>query len=359
MELVIYGAWGIAHAVCEAITHLAPKRKIKCFLVTDAGVNPRTVAGIPVRALQELADSLSEEEKKKIQVLIATQECWMPEIEKSLDQAGLTCHTRMTSERWTELMSCYYLSEKKCMPLQALPIGFHESSLQIYMSKFYQDKPLADSYSLPEYIIPIQVGAALCDERVAEVTDCEGENISEKNPNYSELTALYWMWKNCLSKESTGVEYYGLTHYRRIMELTADDRLRLLDNDVDVVLPYPMPHNQEIGFFCDIYLREGDRRTMERVIEEICPEYKGVYDRIIHQFYLYHHNIIVAKKEVLKEYCDWLFPILERVEELSVPKSVDRKDRYIGYLAEALETVYFMGKKDELNIVHTGFRFMV
>ena len=64
-------------------------------------------------------------------------------------------------------------------------------------------------------------------------------------------------------------------------------------------------------------------------------------------------NMLIARKQVFDELCEWLFPILERVEELSIPKGDERSDRYIGYMAETLETLYFMKHKEVLNIVHT------
>ena len=39
--------------------------------------------------------------------------------------------------------------------------------------------------------------------------DNTGDNISRKNPNYCELTGLYWAWKNL------DADYIGLVHYRR------------------------------------------------------------------------------------------------------------------------------------------------
>jgi len=57
---------------------------------------------------------------------------------------------------------------------------------------------------------PVQVGTALkkdCFEQYLH--DNTGDNISEKNQMYCELTAQYWAWKN------EDADYYGLMHYRR------------------------------------------------------------------------------------------------------------------------------------------------
>ena len=56
--------------------------------------------------------------------------------------------------------------------------------------------------------LPIQVGAAL-HPALGYIPDTTGDNISAKNPNYRELTGLYWAWKNL------DCEYIGLCHYRR------------------------------------------------------------------------------------------------------------------------------------------------
>ena len=59
--------------------------------------------------------------------------------------------------------------------------------------------------------MPIQVGKALHpDLDLGFQCDNTGDNISEKNGTYCELTALYWAWKNLKD-----VDYIGLCHYRR------------------------------------------------------------------------------------------------------------------------------------------------
>ena len=68
------------------------------------------------------------------------------------------------------------------------------------------EMPKSDVY------LPIQVGKALHpDLNLGYQPDNDGENISEKNPYYSELTAVYWAWKNLK------VDYVGLVHYRRYL----------------------------------------------------------------------------------------------------------------------------------------------
>ena len=399
MDLVIFGAQGTALGAYEAIHNLYPIRNIRCFLVTERGNNAEYLSGVPVLELETFANSLSAEEKENLEILIATPENRMPEIETSLESHGFFCHVRLTSSRWSELMHCYCAGERDFMPLRALPVGYHRANMHVFMAKFHKDKQLSVRYGLPEWITPIQVGAVLSPRRVANILDCDGENSSAKNGNYSELTALYWIWKNrllCMAdgigvhpsdraeerpsgglgggssarpgsapSGSTGNAYYGLSHYRRILEFTEDDVLRLVDNGVDVVLPYPMPYEPDIEEHHRRYLKEEDWKAVRRAVWELQPEYSKAFPSVLEQKYLYNYNIILARKGVLAEYCEWLFPILSRVEELSVPRGKDRADRYIGYIAETLETLYFMyhaacqPAENRLNIMHAGCRFLL
>lgn len=53
--------------------------------------------------------------------------------------------------------------------------------------------------------VPIHVGKALHPNlELGFISDNIGDNISMKNPFYSELTAQYWAWKNL------DTEYVGL-----------------------------------------------------------------------------------------------------------------------------------------------------
>lgn len=360
MNLVIYGAQAIALGAYKSIRELTPDRDILCFLVTEMGFNAPVLGDKPVLELKDFASSLSKEEKENIEVLIATPETVMEAIEDSLDEAGLHCYVRLDSRRWAQMQQLAFAKNEKFMPLATCPVGVNNAKISVYKAKFFKDKELSTPFVNPEYMHDLQVGTARTDVRVADLLDNQGDNISHKNGNYSELTGLYWIWKNRLvSADVKDDEYFGVAHYRRMFDLSEDDLLRIQDNGIDVVLPYPMPYEPCIAEHPKRYLKDVDWRALLTALEELQPEYAKSFKDILEGEYMYNYNIIIAHREVLCDYCSWLFPILERTEELSDPKGWERADRYIGYMGEILETLYFMHNKDRLNIVHTGCRFLV
>lgn len=363
MKLVIFGAQGYALGVYEAIKLLFPKREIPFFMVTKMGNNAPMLGGIPVREIAAISDELSAEDKRKYEVIIGTPENVQPEIEEILENHGFSCYSRMTSERWAELMNAYHIRLGRFLPLKALPVGYNNPFVRIYTAKSHKDYALKNIVSIPDYIYPIQVGAANTDVKIATIVDNTGDNISERNVNYSELTGLFWIWKNKLSapvlSDTECGQYYGLSQYRRMLVFSDDDLLRLQDNDVDVVLPYPMPYEPNIHAHHERYLKEVDWSALLNALRELQPEYADYFPQVLERRYLYNYNVILAKKAVLRDYCAWLFPILERTEELSDPKGSERADRYIGYMGETLETLYFMKNADKLNIVHTLCKLFV
>ena len=89
------------------------------------------------------------------------------------------------------------------------------------------------------------------------------------------------------------------------------------------------------------------------------PEYAREFPAILKQPYLYNYNIIIARRNILRDYCEWPFPILERTEDLSKPRGWERADRYIGYLGENLLTLYFMYHTGEWNLKHVGRKMLI
>lgn len=360
MKLTIYGAQGIALGAYEAIKDLYPQRLPACFVVTERWNNAEELGGIPVLTLREYSDSLTDEEKNDTEILIATPGNFMPEIEAALEKEGFHRHIRLTSGRWNQLKSYYHAKDKRFMPLAALPVGYHGANMHVYKVCNVADTPISGSNTFPEWMTPIQTGISRTKKRIANLYDNDGENISEKNGNYSELTALYWVWKNRLNRPSgdEDEEYYGLFHYRRIMDLSDDDVHRLIDNDVDVILPFPMPYEPDIGAFRRRYINDREWQALLSALKTLQPAYYESSRAILKQGWLFNYNILMARKNVLKKYCEWLFPILFLTEQINDPDGTLPPNRFIGYVGEILCTIYFMTNADGLNIVHEGVKFL-
>lgn len=360
MGIVIYGAQGIALGTYKAIKTLYPEKQVLCFLVTDMGNNAPTLGGIPVRELGAFVFGMSQEEKEHIEVWIATPENVMGVIEESLDEAGLYHHVRISSQRWADMMQSAFARTGEHLPLSVYPMGNHKPSLHVYKMIHCGDKALQTKVTDIEYVESLQVGAALTEERISRLTDHIGDNISSRNGNYSELTGLYWMWKNRLVEEQDSFHaYYGLAHYRRHLNLTEDDLFRLVDNDIDVVLPYPMPYEPNIGAHHERYLSDAEWQAVLTALAELQPEYAAAFSDVLELEYFYNYNVIIAKGNVLDDYCKWLFPLLFRIEEINDPDGSKKPNRYMGYVGETLETLYFMYHKEDLRIAHSGCKFLL
>ncbi|MBR1642057.1 MAG: DUF4422 domain-containing protein [Butyrivibrio sp.] len=372
MKIAIYGAQGIALGTYEALTAVSPDADIVCFVVTQYGNNAKMLAGLPVLELDAFAEKYAGEiADGEIKVIIATPEAVMDEIETGLADKGIANVERMTSARYSVLWKKYQGEKRDFLPIfsySELAGNERPETVLIYMARFHKDKPLERAIEKQDYYREIQVGAAGTEECIKSMwsdreilKDNAGDNISGKNCNYSELTALFWVWKHVLSGADRGKDrresYYGLCHYRRQLDILHVEIDELNKRNIDVVLPFPMPYEPDINAHHERYLSDSDWNAVLQALKELQPEYYRGASDVFSQRYLYNYNLILARRDVLADYCGWLFPVLLRVEELSVPKGSERSDRYIGYIAENLETLYFMKNRDKLRIAHTGCLF--
>ena len=343
--IAIYGAQMVAVSVYYAIKELYSDCKVWCFIVKEQSGNPYDIDGIPVITLDRFKEN-------DIKVLIATPENHHPAIIRDLETKGIRDYLCMDSQREAALMERDY-EKKGYRILHACPAGNSQAGLSVFMSKFYQDQPLKESYRAPDWIHAIQAGAALTDIRIAEICDNQGENISEKNVNYSELSALYWVGKHA------DADYLGLFHYRRILDVQEEDLYRLNKNDIDVILPFPTIHYPSINEHHRRYLKEQDWEAMVQALAECAPLYAKALPKIFAGQYFYNYNMLIAKRQIFQDFCNWMFPILARTEELSVPKGRERSDRYIGYLGENLTALYFLYHQRDFKIAYTGRKMLV
>jgi len=222
-------------------------------------------------------------------------------------------------------------------------------------------------YQMPKdsIYIPIQVGAEEKKKIEEYVQDNTGDNISSKNPYFCELTGLYWAWKNL------DAEYIGLVHYRRYFTVAKkvpkkeQEKFKIIVNqqeleeklqNVNVILPKKRKYyieNLYSHYAHTMYVEPLDETR--KIIEEKYPEYIEEFDKLHKRTSAHMFNMFIMKKEILNEYCTWLFDILFELEKRTDASQYDSfHARFYGRISELLLDVWINKnqiKYEEIKVI--------
>lgn len=191
----------------------------------------------------------------------------------------------------------------------------------------------------PVYI-PLHVGRARSTD-LGYPGDDTGDNISDKNCYYGELTGVYWVWKNVRT-----TDHVGICHYRRYFcteegrIFTEKDYLSILQ-DYDIITSKKLKLNFSYFDGYDGDYNIFDLITTGEVIRQKFPDYYENFERLVHGNGTYFANMMVAPKELYDEYCAWLFSIFEEVEKrIDADSYDDYHKRVFGFISEFLLLVW-------------------
>ena len=192
--------------------------------------------------------------------------------------------------------------------------------------------------------VPLHVGRALGND-LGYLGDDTGDNISELNPYYGELTGLYWLWKNYHD-----TDIVGICHYRRFFvdekrELMTKEQLEKALEDVDVItsnaVTIEMPYKEYYGGAHNI----ADLMATGEVIKELYPQDYPAFCQMIEGKRHYYGNLCVMRKVQFDAYCEWLFSIFSVLEKRVDLSSYDAyHKRLYGFLSEGLLMVYILAR---------------
>ena len=244
-----------------------------------------------------------------------------------------------------------------------------------------------------EIFEPIFCGKHFYIGKTNMLCDNTGDNISEKNRIYSELTGYYWVFKNYLDKAEE--DYIGFCHYRRFGDLS-----RITDNEDDTgqyVLKYENLkyifdkfQNTDCyfklkNFDCVIpardYFYAGGKTgaykanlpsitcieemnicrkhdilsALIKSIENVTPEYAPAMTQVFQKKYAYLYNIFIMKKEYLKEYFEWEFKIFDAMEKMTNNWNEEKYKREAGYFGEKFINIWLEYKKEKNPDFRIGY----
>ncbi|MEL6563916.1 MAG: DUF4422 domain-containing protein [Pseudomonadota bacterium] len=237
-------------------------------------------------------------------------------------------------------------------------------TISIY-SAYHAAAPLIQSRA----IRPIHVGRARAARPLDPVLapmlgDDSADNISKRNPEFCELTALYWAWKN-----DAEAQWLGLMHYRRVFDFTGttaaaegtrqaelfpgrfdvaswcaetEDWLAESLNHFDLVVPPPHVMGHSVASNYTKRHAPGDWEATRAIIARDHPEYLTSFDYVATGPEILLGNMMLMRKPLANRYCAWLFDILFKLEAVDLDRSLydPRQRRYLGFVAERLLTVF-------------------
>lgn len=193
--------------------------------------------------------------------------------------------------------------------------------------------------------IPLQVGRAN-HEPLGYLGDHTCDNISHLNAYYSELTGVYWLWKNYHH-----ADIIGICHYRRYL-IAEDGHLYNQADIEDLLSRYEMIVTKKLELrmpYYDGFAATHDEKDLietERVVSEKYPEYAPYFHEMVHKKETYFANMMVCRKPLYDEYCTWLFDILFEVQRRIDTTGYDNyRKRVYGFLSEFLLTVWIAKNK--------------
>jgi len=317
-------------------------RRPEAFLVsvkkTQVFDNPEQRDGIPVYCIDEI-----KEFPANSAIVVIAMDIYHEEIKQRLsDISGPDIY--YLTDAMEQLMTREFLADYFCkydffagfLPFADdchMDSDLYENRIHTYSVMCERDAKTTKHFADVPWISNLQAGASLAGKRIADTGDDTGENISKLNEYYNELTGLYWVWKN------TAHEFSGICHYRRRFE-SDNVLLPLLNNEADVILPLPFVVGENLRAY---YKHFGEGAYYDAMLQVIEEKYPAYYDTALwcasHPVFL-PNNICIARRDILNEYCSFLFDVVFSVE--------DRMNIYGGrkqtrcWLSEHVSTIYFI-----------------
>ena len=206
----------------------------------------------------------------------------------------------------------------------------------------------------PNYIKPIGLGEANFPNYW--LTEKKGINISQFNKYYAEFTGIYWVWKNVLGNLNAD-DFIGNCHYRVMWlnEYLKEKKKLTIDSlynnflktnnkifrNTDVIQVHPITYKNKnlLRDFEEVHKCDA----LEASIQFLDLEISKKFSKHLNGNILYPHNMFITKKFFFEQYCQIIFPWLEKCLDYCQKKNLckDYNLRLPAFLAERFTSFWF------------------
>jgi hypothetical protein len=263
-----------------------------------------------------------------------------------------------------------------------------EQNRKIVIYSFYYKEtiiPVED-----ELYMPVMVGNALSQNKTGMAGDDTGDSISEKNKYFSELTGIYWVWKN------TKHDVTGCCHYRRYFSASEEEPADLkikralyyllgpykkrygliytgnisrfskkvihekgiteILKTHDAILPQKRKLRYSVEEHYRRYHNSKDLEIIRGILSNNHPDYVAAFETMLKNKFLYANNMFILPSAHFSRFMEWWFSVLFKFEQsIDLNTYTGYQQRVLGFIAERLLTTWFIHeniKIKELPVIY-------
>lgn len=193
--------------------------------------------------------------------------------------------------------------------------------------------------------IPMHVGKAVSAD-LGYMGDDTGENISDLNSLYGELTGLYWIWQN-----ETEADIIGICHYRRYFlnengQFMNEQEYKEALADCDVLISDMVSNGGKNGDNFSKAHNAADLLAIKNAVQTLYPQDMWAFEQVMNDDKCCYANLMVTDREKFNEYCEWLFSICAEASGSIDVSNYDLYHRRIyGFISEMLLYVWITARR--------------
>lgn len=168
--------------------------------------------------------------------------------------------------------------------------------------------------------------AQLPNHKIIYNTTCDNK-LNNLKTCYGEMYTVYDLYINHRDELP---DFIGLEHYRRFFDDFENiyDSLKNNINDIALINRALLGKQSIYQYYC-MHHSKQDIDLIINIIKELYPEYAEDTDIVLDRHYMYVCNMFVMSKDNFIKYCDWLFPILDKFNDIRNFTSYDDVRKYI------------------------------
>lgn len=226
-----------------------------------------------------------------------------------------------------------------------------------------------------EVFQPIFLNSNVFEDKTFALRDNIGKNISFKYPYYGSLTAQYWVGENYI--QQMDIEYIGFCKSDKVFNFNSkilnnsnfqpivlaefanqirdftEEKIANIIGDFNVVLPSQSIINSSISKMYEKLYSQDVVNAVFKTVRQVCPQYEQILMNFMNSNKMYNLQAFIMKKDLMHEYLQWLFNVLNVFEEEVEWLQNEGANKIVEDISEIFFNVWFVD-----NVVNKGLKVL-